>query len=328
MTETESALEVDRVRYAYPGRRGHPGRTAVDEVTFSAPSGQRVAMLGPNGSGKSTLLNIVCTMLPDQSGEVRVFGNSSARSRRERLSVVFQSNSLDPHLTVRENLLCQAQLYGLAGARARTRVEEELERARLRDRADSLVKTLSLGLSRRADLARALLHRPGLLLLDEPTAGLDPSAREAFLGTLERENREHGLTIVMSTHLVDEADRCDRVILLHEGRLVADGRPEELRGQLGARLVTVHAATPPAPLPGVEWSRRRGGWVAVCEGGGSDLRSIVELLIDSSLPFSVAPPTLADVFEAKTGAALDTHEPAMDAGASDEKSRQTQEAGA
>lgn len=261
-------------------------------------------MLGPNGSGKSSLIRIICGLLQSDAGEVVVFGKFDPVERRRSLGVVFQNDSLDPHMTVYENLRDQAVLYGLAGSEAAKRIAASLEEAGLSDRRDDLVKTLSLGLARRVDLCRALLHHPPLLLLDEPTVGLDPVAREAFLALIDRKRDEENLTVLMSTHLMDEADRQDRVVLLHKGRLVADDTPTALRNDLGSMLVTVHDGNWLPSSTMESWRRASGTWTLQLGNDTESMRTIAADLAAARVPYSIAPPTLADVFEHYTGTKL------------------------
>jgi ABC-2 type transport system ATP-binding protein len=225
------------------------------------------------------------------------------------LGVVFQHVALDPHMTVFENLRDQASLFGLSGSTARDRIDAELEAAGLGERRESPVKTLSGGLRRRVDLCRALLHHPRLLLLDEPTVGLDPLARASFLDEIERRRDDHHLTIVMSTHLIDEADRQDRVVLLHRGRIVADGPPAMLRHGLGERVLTVlEPGFAPPENDRAGWSSRRGGWSYRSDEDADAASRLAADLAARGISFSIAPPTLADVFEQRTGAILEGDE--------------------
>ncbi len=301
-----SAVSVVDVKLTYPARRRQTQRIALNGVSLEVQPGHSVALLGPNGSGKSTLMRVLCGLLPSDSGTVRVFGEQSPAARRRALGVVFQSDSLDPHLTVRENLRDQATLYGITATEARQRIDDTLDEAELTDRRDDLVKTLSLGLARRVDLCRALLHRPPLLLLDEPTVGLDPTARERFLAMIDQRRAADNLTVLMSTHLMDEADRQDRVILLHEGRIVADGSPAALRSNLGAMLVTVHDSTWQPPADAGSWQRAAGTWTMPLSDDVDVLRATAADLAEARVPYSVAPPTLADVFEHFTGTKLNS----------------------
>lgn len=309
MNETppvESAVRTHdvRVRYARRGREPHP---ALRGVTLDTDSDDGVvALLGPNASGKSTLIKVICGLLKPDQGDVSVFGTSDLARIRAMISVVFQANSLDPHLTVDENLRCQAALYGIRSSEATERIEHELERAELMDRRTSLVRELSLGLARRVDLVRALLHRPRLLLLDEPTVGLDPVARNAFLDQLAARRIADGFTMIMTTHLIDEADRADRVIFMHEGMIVADGEPEELRRKRGGAIITVHERRQPTVSIGnTAWESWQGQWRGVSAGPREETHAVVTALLKNGTPFSVANPTLGDVFEYVTGATLE-----------------------
>ncbi|MCP3905196.1 MAG: ABC transporter ATP-binding protein [Planctomycetes bacterium] len=303
-TDTDTpALAVSQLGYTYPKRRRQPARTALDDVSFTVATGESVALLGPNGSGKSTLMRLVSGLLPSPPGAIAVGGKVGRGARRRRLGVVFQHDALDGHLTVRENLRDQAALYGLTGATAAERVDGDLAAAGLDDRADALVKTLSGGLRRRVDLCRALLHHPSVLLLDEPTTGLDPAARTAFLATLDERRAGHGLAILMSTHLVDEADRQDRVVLLDEGRIVADDTPEVLRRALGARRLTItdDAWEPPTTEAG-RWQPGPRGWSRTLDDDAP--AAGWESILGGEVTCTIGPPTLADVFETRTGHAL------------------------
>lgn len=205
-------------------------RTALAGVHLEVMPGERVGLLGPNGSGKTTLFRAVSTLLRPDAGTVEVDGHDAVREPlavRRRLGVVFQDAALDRMLTVREALGLQAALVGAPASR----VDDLLEALSLADRADSRVGTLSGGLARRTDLARGLLHAPALLLLDEPTTGLDTLARRELWGTLDALRATSAQLV--ATHLMDEAERCDRVVVLHEGQVVADATPDALRATLG-----------------------------------------------------------------------------------------------
>ncbi len=299
------AISFRDLRFTYPARRRQPAREALRGVTLEIADGQSVALLGPNGSGKSTLIHVITGLTSPSAGQAMLFARPPA-SARDLLGVVFQSPGLDRHMTVWENLRDSATLYGIDAAAARSTIESLLRDLRLDDRRDALVKTLSGGLARRVDLCRALLSRPRLLILDEPTAGLDPVARKEFLDHVESRRAGGGagdLTILMSTHLTDEADRADRVIMLHEGRVVADDAPAALRKQLGARRVTVYDAawTPTADTD--RWRRVPGGWTRDLQND-DETALIASSLAQRGAPFSIAPPTLDDVFEQLTGARL------------------------
>jgi ABC-2 type transport system ATP-binding protein len=303
-----AALRIHDVRFTYPARARQPALAALHGVSLEIEQGAATALLGPNGSGKSTLMRIIAGLLRPSGGDVRVFGHADSVMSRPLLSVVFQSPGLDRHMTVQENLRDQAALYGLASDVAAERIEQELRRADLLDRRRSIVKTLSGGLVRRADLCRAMLHHPRLLLLDEPTVGLDPVARERFLHDLEQRRSEDGLSVLISTHLVDEADRCDRVALMHHGRVVAHDSPANLRRELGAWRITVMGGDAPPPLrDGIRWRRAGGGWLTDIGHDQADAAPIAAALAADGWAFTLAPPTLADVFQERTGTGLDRH---------------------
>jgi ABC-2 type transport system ATP-binding protein len=303
------AVRIGDVHFAYPSGRRRRGGAALRGIDLDVPAGQTVALLGPNGSGKSTLIKIVCGLYAPDSGHVEVFGTRRPAAIRRQVSVVFQFDGLDRHLTVHENLRDQAALYGIPRREAKARIDRELRRAGLADRRRSPVKTLSRGLARRADLARATLHRPRLLMLDEPTVGLDPVAREAFLAQLLDRADGGGHVVLLCTHLVDEAERCDRVVLLHEGRVIADDRPTALRERHAAPKTTVIrvAASAPPPIDGLTWHPAAGQRFTASTDDLDLVKRAAARLAEAELEFSVAPPrapTLAEVFEALTGATL------------------------
>ena len=237
------AVDIQGVTHRYGSHE------ALHEVSLRVEAGCLYGVLGPNGSGKTTLFRILSTLMPPSEGTARVFGAPTAEQAdavRPRLGVVFQDEALDGNLTVRENLRFQGSLYSLHGAALHERIDELLARFEVADRADDPVETLSGGLRRRVDLARGLLHRPDLLLLDEPTSGLDPAARRTFWTALRRLQEAEGTTLLVATHLMDEAERCDRIGILADGRLVVDGAPDALKAELGAEAIWLESDAPTA----------------------------------------------------------------------------------
>ncbi len=235
------AIQADGIEYSYATRRALAG------VSFAVARAEMFGFLGPNGSGKTTLFRVLSTLLPVQAGLARVLGYDLSRETlavRSRVGVVFQYPSVDLKLTVRENLVCHGHLFGIPRRELRERSAGMLELLGLIGRADEMVETLSGGLRRRVELAKALLHRPELLLLDEPTSGLDPSARREFLNHLDELRRRDGTTVVLTTHHTDEAERCECVAILDEGRLVACAPPQELKAGLGGDVLVLKTGTP------------------------------------------------------------------------------------
>jgi ABC-2 type transport system ATP-binding protein len=222
-------------------------REALANVSFSIARGEIFGFLGPNGGGKTTLFKLLSTLAPIQSGSARLFGHDLAGETgavRRRLGVVFQHPSLDGKLTVSENLAAHGHLYGITGARLRERSAAMLERLGLAARDRDRVETLSGGLQRRVELAKALLHEPALLLLDEPSTGLDPAARREFWNYLEHLRDNDNVTVVLTTHYMEEAERCDRIGIMHQGKLVAIAPPDELKSEVGGDVIVIKTEEP------------------------------------------------------------------------------------
>ena len=236
------AIRIDNVEHAYGER------VALRELTLTIDAGEIFAFLGPNGGGKTTLFRLLSTLIPLQHGKIEILGCSvqtEAPAVRRLIGVVFQAPSLDKKLTVAENIRCQGHLYGLSGRMLAERQAAMLDRFRLSDRAGDRVETLSGGLRRRVELAKGLLHQPRLLLLDEPSTGLDPLARADLWAYLAQVRNDDGVTVVLTSHLLEEADRADRIAILDRGRLVAFGAPDELRATVGGDSITIETAEPP-----------------------------------------------------------------------------------
>ena len=232
--EVVPAIEARGIVYRYGDR------TALDAVSLEVGTGEIVGLLGPNGSGKTTLFRILCTGVGPMGGEASIFGLDVVKNRdavRRTLGVVFQNPSLDGELTARENLKHHGHLYGIRGAELKRRIGAALDRANLVDRADERTKTYSGGMRRRLELAKAILHEPKLLLLDEPSTGLDPAARLEWWHVVSGLRDAGGMTVLFTTHLMDEAERCDRLVMLDRGRVIADDRPAALRGAVGGEVV-------------------------------------------------------------------------------------------
>jgi ABC-2 type transport system ATP-binding protein len=211
-------------------------RTALQSLSLRLPAGQFVALLGPNGAGKSTLFQVLTGMFAADEGEVEVAGHSlrrSATAALRHIGVVFQQMSLDLDLSIRRNLLFQADLHGLPRRLAQERIASACERLNIDADLDRKVRELSGGNRRKVELARAGLHRPAVLLMDEATVGLDPKSRQDLLAALHADVRERGVCVLWATHRVEEAEEADRVLVLHKGSLLADGTPAEVSQRLG-----------------------------------------------------------------------------------------------
>ncbi|QDT66145.1 ABC transporter ATP-binding protein [Calycomorphotria hydatis] len=283
---------------------------ALRGVSFEVNSGEIFGLLGPNGGGKTTLFRVLCTLLPLQQGAANVCGfdvSTQPASVRSVIGVTFQSPSLDGKLTVAENLKHQGHLYGIGGSDLRSRIDRALKRLQLTDRAKALVDSLSGGLKRRVEIAKGLLHDPQVLLLDEPSTGLDPGARHDLWQFLDELRRESGMTILVTTHLMEEAERCDRLGILNLGELVAQGTPEELRASVGGDCLTIQSATREDLAPrirekfDVEVKELSDSLRIEVPNGHDLLREIVTEYPTDVEAITLGKPTLEDVFIARTG---------------------------
>lgn len=289
-----SAFAAEALGHSYGARR------ALDNVSFLVEPGEIFGLLGPNGGGKTTLFRIASTLMRPGRGRARILGLdcvAQAAEVRRRIGVVFQSPSVDPKLTVEENLRHQGRLYGLGGAPLKDRSRAMLERVGLADRAGERVEKLSGGLRRRVELAKGLLHEPEMLLLDEPSTGLDPGARLDLWTHL----REIETTCLLTTHLMEEAERCDRLGILDEGRLVALGTPEELKASVGGDVITL-AAKEPEKLAAELGAAVVDGEVRIeASDGQAAVARLMERHGERIDSVSLSKPTLEDVFIDATG---------------------------
>src|SRR5438874_703305 len=222
-------------------------RAALNGVSFDVRPAELFGLLGPNGSGKTTLFRILSTLMIPVAGRALILGFDAARdpnNLRRHIGVVFQAQSIDIKLTAAENLRHQGHLYGLRGASLKSRIQEMLTRVGLADRAREKAETFSGGMQRRLELAKGLLHHPSVLLLDEPTTGLDPGARRDLWQYLQILRDEEKVTVIVTTHLMEEAEHCDRLAILNEGKLVALGTPAELKHEIGGDVILLDAREP------------------------------------------------------------------------------------
>ena len=303
-TVSDSRIEVENLSHAYKKRQ------ALDSVSFDVSCGEIFGLLGPNGSGKTTLFRILSTLMPITSGTVRILGHDLAtevKAIRNLLGVVFQHPGLDAKLTVVENLRHHGHLYGLAGKTLRHRISELLERFEVSDRATDRVEVLSGGLQRRVEIAKALLHSPRVLLLDEPTSGLDVAVRRQLSEYLGMLAETEDILVLLTTHLLDDAEVCNRVGILDAGKLVALGEPDELKTQVGGDVILIESAdcetlgTAIAERFGVSTVLTDSQLRIECKRGHEFVRDVVAAFPDEIQSVRFGKPTLADVFVKLTG---------------------------
>ncbi len=298
------AVDLHAISHAYGARR------ALAEVSFTIQPGEIFGVLGPNGGGKTTLFRLLSTLIPLQSGSATLLGFDLQREAfeiRRRLGVVFQAASLDKKLTVAENIRFQAALYGLTGKELARREAAALEQFGLTARAGELCESLSGGLRRRVELAKGTIHHPQLLLLDEPSTGLDPGARLELWRFLEQIRREQGTTVVLTTHILEEAAKADRLALLHEGRLVALDTPTALQATVGGDSILIRTSNPARLSERVRErfqltpASTESGLRLEVPQGHQWIARLVEAFPGEIEEIVLGKPTLEDVFLAKTG---------------------------
>jgi ABC-2 type transport system ATP-binding protein len=299
-------------------REFRKGPRAVDGISLTVEPGEIYGFLGPNGAGKSTTVLMLTTLLPPTSGTARVAGYDIVREGpevRASIGAALQEAALDPFLTGRDHLRLQAALHGLPRGERRKRSEELLERVGLSEAADRRVKGYSGGMKRRLDLALALVHRPSILFLDEPTTGLDPQSRSALWAEVSRLAREEGVTVFLTTQYLEEADvLADRVGIIDKGRIVAEDTPEALKAEIGRPSVEATPANPTEREAVAQTLGRFGGEIPAQPGAVAvrleygDLADVVRALDADNLEVSnlrLDEPSLNDVFLAKTGRSLE-----------------------
>jgi ABC-2 type transport system ATP-binding protein len=318
-TRDQPAILAEGLGFDYGRER------ALDGVDLRVRPGELFAILGPNGGGKTTLFRILATLLRPARGRAAVFGHDLARdpaAARRLLGVLFQAPAIDRLLTVRENLDLQGALYGIGGPALRADRDALLRRFGLEAKSAARAGTLSGGMQRRLEIAKSLLHRPRLLLLDEPSTGLDPKARAELWSALEDLARASGATVAFTTHLLDEADRAHRVAILDRGRIVALGEPEALKSEVGRQILQVAPGPREGDAEGLraEIERIAGAAARVVEGRilieGRDSAALVPVLAgalgERVVAITVARPTLFDVFLRRTGRGFEPDEAAAD----------------
>ncbi|MEN3538725.1 ABC transporter ATP-binding protein [Microbispora sp. ZYX-F-249] len=290
--------------------KSYPDVDAVRGVDLTVEQGETFGLLGPNGAGKSTIIAMLCTLAMPTAGRIEVAGHDTRTAPglvRRSLGIVFQESTLDQELTAAENLRFHADLYAMAKAGLAARIDAMLDLAGLTARRDHLVRTFSGGMRRRLEIARGLLHRPRVLFLDEPTIGLDPQARDRLWAHLREVREREATTIFLTTHYLDEAERCDRVAIVHDGRIVVQGRPAELKSTLAADRIDLRTGDDVAAAAAL---RERFGIEAVAGPRGlrvqaeNGARLVPRLCAGLDVPVhevTVTRPSLDDVFLHHTG---------------------------
>ena len=307
----ESIVTVTELTHNFAERR------ALDNVSFAVAKNEIFGFLGPNGGGKTTMFKILSTAITPTQGRAEVCGynvDADPSEVRKHIGVVFQSPSLDLKLTVKENLRFHGLLYGLYGTRSSERIDEVLKHLKLVDRANDAVESLSGGLQRRVEIGKGLLHHPDLLILDEPSTGLDPGARRDLWDYLLLLRKETGVTIIVTSHILDEAEHCDRLAILDKGRLVALGTPDTLKRQVGKEVISIVAKDP----AGVSMLLKKKFKLASTiveniirvekNNGHQFVPKIVEAFPGKVEAISVGKPTLEDVFIHHTGHSMQGEE--------------------
>ncbi|MGK5544784.1 ABC transporter ATP-binding protein [Streptomyces sp. URMC 127] len=294
-------------------RKAYPGVEAVRGVDLTVRAGETFGFLGPNGAGKSTTIAMLCTLVRPTAGRASVAGadvTADPGAVRRRIGLVFQDLTVDGDLTAAENLRFHAVLYGIPRRTARRRAADMLALAGLHDRRDSLVRTFSGGMKRRLEIARGLLHAPQVLFLDEPTLGLDPQSRAELWEHLHHVRTQRSVTLFLTTHYLEEAEHCDRICVIDDGRIVAEGTPAGLKAAVGTDRVTVRTADDTAAQDalrgrfGLEAHASPGGLVLRVPDGASFVPRLCAGLGVPVLSVTVTRPSLDDVFLRCTGRTL------------------------
>jgi ABC-2 type transport system ATP-binding protein len=304
IADSSPAISVQNLVHRYGDH------TALDGVSFEVRHAELFGLLGPNGSGKTTIFRILSTLMVPVGGRAVILGYDAAKEPselRRHIGVVFQSQSIDGKLTAAENLRHQGHLYGLRGRALSSRIEEILQRVGLADRANQKAETFSGGMQRRVELAKGLLHHPSVLLLDEPTTGLDPGARIDLWQYLRILRDEEKVTVIVTTHLMEEAERCDRLAFLNQGKLVALGTPLDLKQEIGGDVIVLDARDAESLADRIRIRFNTGVQVVQNqvrierEQGHRFITDVVEAFPAEIEAISISKPSLEDVFIRRTG---------------------------
>ncbi|MCJ8329952.1 MAG: ABC transporter ATP-binding protein [Lentisphaeria bacterium] len=302
------AINTDSISFYYKDFQ------ALDNVSFTLLEGQKMALLGPNGSGKTTLFKILSTLLTNYTGNAEIFSSGIAANPnkvREDIGIVFQSPALDKELTVYENLRHHGHLYGLRGDTLKSRINELLEQMGIADRQKDKADILSGGLKRRVELARALLHKPKLLLMDEPSTGLDPSSRLEFWTLIDKLNSE-GTSVLYTTHWFEEAENCHQLGILDKGKLLVCDDPEKLKNDVAKTVLVIRSnelESVSKILQTFELKPEISNGKIRCEIEGTtlDFSKLLAEINDSIDSFTIQKSSLADLFIKLTGHEMEDH---------------------
>lgn len=301
---TSAVIQLQNLQHKYGDR------IALAGVSFEVRPAEIFGLLGPNGSGKTTTFRILSTLMLPSAGRALILGHDVAREPalvRRNIGVVFQAQSIDVKLSAEENLMLIGHVYGLRGAALKKRVAEMSSRVGLADRAKEKAETFSGGMQRRLELAKGLLHHPSVLLLDEPTTGLDPGARRDLWQYLQILRNEERVTVLVTTHLMEEAERCDRLAIYAEGSVVALGTPAELKSEIGGDIILLETSQPEVLAQGIAQRFRLRPTVIdnrvrlEIENGHRFVTDVVEAFPGDIEGVSVHKPSLEDVFIRRTG---------------------------
>jgi ABC-2 type transport system ATP-binding protein len=286
---------------------------AVDDISFEVEEGAIFGFLGPNGAGKTTTINVLCTLLAPTSGRASINGHDCVKDPagvRKSIGIVFQDTTLDKDLTAYENLAFHAYLYAVKKSEIKERVNDALRFMGLFERKDDLVKKFSGGMKRRLEVARGLIHRPRVLFLDEPTLGLDPQSRTNLWESITALPARHNVTVFMTTHYMEEAEVCKRIAIIDNGKIIAEGSPEELKKTVSGDVIylkttdNARAAGEIKRIFGLEAEEKNDELYITTLKGDACIPELIRALADLVLSVRLQRPTLNDVFLKLTGKAI------------------------
>ena len=284
--------------------------TAVNDISFGVEEGTIFGFLGPNGAGKTTTISILCTLLSPTSGRAYIAGHDCMKEPgevRKAIGIVFQDTTLDKDLTAYENLIFHAYLYNVGKGVMKERVDSSLKFVDLYERKDDLVRKFSGGMKRRLEVARGLIHRPRVLFLDEPTLGLDPQSRANLWEFIAQLPKQHGVTIFMTTHYMEEAEVCDRIAIIDNGKIISIGTPDELKSTIGGDVVSITTTDNDGARAQIEKlfhmavSEKENVLYMTCSSGETCIPDLIRTLGEKVLSVRIQRPTLNDVFLKLTG---------------------------